>query len=225
MFEKRRRFVEALHPADGLLDGGIEVLDADREPVESELGEVGDTFGTRPARIDFDRVFAMWIEIEGIAQPADQPREIFLGQKRRRAAAPVHPRNLALAAQRRPDQLDLAFDGRCIAVRPRSIPGRDLVAGAVETQRVAEWHVEIQSKGWRKTTDVALPKVMAVGTVIERFDETVGGRIRCVARAVASVFADQRGVRHERGRARDRSIRRANEFGNHAETMRWTEDG
>ena len=189
-FDHLHRFFDALDPVDRALDRGVEILDAHRQPVESERGELGDAVGACAARVDFDREFAMRIEIEGFAQPADQPRGIGLGKERRRSTAPVHPCNLALAAQRLADKLDLAPDRHCIAVGTRAIPGRDLVAGAIEAERVAERHMQIQSEGPCQATDAALPKVVPICTVIECFDETVGGGIGCVTRPVSSVFAD-----------------------------------
>ena len=139
----RARAFQALDAVHRRLHHGIEVLHADREAIEAQAPEELDAGGPRAPRIDLDRVFAVGREVELGAQRAHEGCRILLGEEGRRAPAPVHLAHAPLADQGAGHEVDLAQQVARVLARLGRVLGGDLVARAVEAQRVAERHVNV----------------------------------------------------------------------------------
>ena len=165
-----------------VLHGRIEILHADRDPVEPEPREKGHASCLDPARIDLDRAFAIRLDLELRAQQRAQLGHLFAAEEGRRAAAPVHLADAPVVSQQRTDARDLLAEALDILRRLRVAARHDFVARAVVAQRVAERDVHVDRKRLCDATDIALGEPMAALGFSESFHEPVRGRIRGIAR-------------------------------------------
>ena len=183
-----------LEPVDGLLHLRIEILDAQRQPVETELGQPRDGLVVHAARIDLDRVLALLavVQAEILEQPLHDLAELGLVEEGRRATAemqlvdtPARIEQFALQAHLLDQVLDV---GICAVL----MAGDDLVAAAVIAKRVTEWHMDIdRQRLGLGIIAVAGQRQAPVVRLAEAVVELDGRWIRGVARAPPVVTLDQ----------------------------------
>ena len=137
------RLLVALDAIDRALHQGIEVLHPDRQAIEPEAREMLDARGIGLPRVDLDRVLALGGEVERGAQLRHQALAIGLGEEGRRAAAPMHLADFPVAIDRGCDEVYLAHQVVHVLRAPGAVLRCDLVARAVEAQRVAEGDVNV----------------------------------------------------------------------------------
>ena len=135
-----------LNPMRGRLHRQIEILHANRSPVETHLPQGGDVIARQPARINLHSRLHPWRQFEmladGLAEKAD-----FVGrQKRRRAAAPMQLHHLALRIDAGAHQLH--FLVQVLEVERAFFPLRrdDGGAAAKPAERLAKRDVEIEGQ-------------------------------------------------------------------------------
>jgi hypothetical protein len=81
----------------GLLDGRVEVLDADAHAVEAQFSEQFDGCAIDLARVDFDRVLAVFDQLEVLACCRHQLAHFIVREEGRRTATPVQLRHFLIA--------------------------------------------------------------------------------------------------------------------------------
>ena len=123
-----------------------------------------------------------------------------VGQVGRRATAPMQLLDPRLIAEQLSLQTDLALEIIQVGGSLRGLSGDDLVARAVEANRVAERNVNVEGKRTAHRPEISLAGPSAVGIGAKRLDEAVRGRIRCVPGPVAIEPADQIEIDFERFR-------------------------
>jgi len=84
---------------DGLLNVFVEILYADAHAVETELAEQFDSGVVDLARIDLDRILAVFNEPEMLTRRRHQLAHLVVREEGRRAAAPVQLRHLVVAGR------------------------------------------------------------------------------------------------------------------------------
>lgn len=130
--------LEALLPADGLLDQGVEVLHPDRDAGHAGLEQGIEARGIDLGRIDFDREVRLGIGRHRIADRQSQLMDQRGRQERGRAPAPVHPRQSHARSEPRPQERELGFEGCGISAhggvrtRPLSAAGAEPAEPATE---------------------------------------------------------------------------------------------
>ena len=199
----------ALDPVDRLLHLGIEVLDADRDPVEAELAEEGDGLGVDLARIDLDRDLGVGRDAERAAQHA---HEVVISSRARNVGVPPPQCSCSTggrALDHAADDADLAADVPDVLGAAAVVLGDDLVAGAVVADGVAERHVHVQRQRLRVHRVPLVARVQRVDVVLgpEPVVKAVGGRVGRVAGAEQVVLLHQRGVEDEVGGGKGRGHR------------------
>ena len=203
------RFRFALDPVDGLLHVGVEVLDADRNPVEAQLAEERDRVRADLARIDLDRDLGVGCHVERAAQHAHQRGHLVAREERRRAAAPVKLLDDRVALDHAADDADFAADVLDVLGAAAVVLGDDLVARAVVADRVAERHVHVQRQRLRMNRVPLVARMQRVDVMLglEPVVKAVGGRVGGVAGTEQVVLLHQRGVEHEVGGSKGRGHR------------------
>jgi hypothetical protein len=89
-FHHAARHLHALDAMHRLLHCRFEVLHADRQAPEAELGEERDASRLGAARVDLDRVFGLRAAREAPLDHVDELAHLLAREEVRRAAAPVH---------------------------------------------------------------------------------------------------------------------------------------
>ena len=135
-----------LDAINGLLHVGVEILNAEAYPVESEPAQEPHVGRRDGARIDLDGVFAAVVVAQSKLTPGGihEPAHLLAGQERRRPAAPVQLLDDAIRIEQLSLQRELLLQGRQVRDGTGSIGGDDLVAGAVVTDRAAEGDVKVE---------------------------------------------------------------------------------
>ena len=203
----------ALDAVDGLLDVGIEILDAHGDAVEAELAEERDRRRVDLARVDLDGHLGIRGERECAGQVPHQVRHLVAGEERGRAAAPVQLNDGCAALEDRGHGVDLAREIADVLRAAAVVLGDDLVAAAVEADRVAERQVDVQRErvvgALLRAGDKRVDVVRGAEAVVEAVRRGVGG----VARARLVVLADEVGVECEVGGGKVHGNGTCNSFG------------
>ena len=135
-----------LDALDGLLDLGVEVLDAHRDPVEAEVREDADLLVGRDAWVDLDGDLRAVRQVEARRDRAEETLELGGREARGRPAAPVELLDLAPADPRLLEPRELRLDGAEVALTPLVRP-RDLhVAAAEQAQLRAVGDVGVEGE-------------------------------------------------------------------------------
>ena len=163
---------------------GVEVLHAEADAVEADLGQVAQPLPGGGARVDLDRDLALRQDAERPAHQTHELCEFLVGKEGGRAAAQVQLRKPLPAPQFLHVQFDLARQQFQVARGAVVVLGDDLVAGAVVAERVAERDVHVQRQRRRTADDRTfgtLAQRLAVFGGPEGFHEAVGGGVGGVA--------------------------------------------
>ena len=187
----------ALDPVDRLLHDRIEILDADAHPVHAKLAEQADRARHDAPRIDLDRVLARCVELEMAGDDAHQLTELLRVQEGRRSTTPVQLGQTAVTVERIRYKRRLASEIGQVSIGPAVVARHDLVARAIETDGVAERQVDIERERPADSADTPLRKPRLVDVLVERFHESVRGRIRRVPRAVVGELPEDVRIDHE----------------------------
>ena len=186
------RLLECLTAIHRLLDVGIEVLDAHRDPIEPELAEQVGLVPRRDARIDLDRDLSIRLERESRGRRAPDPAYLIQSQVGRRAAAPVVLDHAGPLPEARAHQVDLALQVVQVGVGHARLLRDDDVAAAEGAALAAEGKVHVERErllgGARRL--VQLLEVALRREPLVKFDR---GRIGRVARPRAIVLREERG--------------------------------
>ncbi len=190
-----------LVPADGLLHVRREVLDAQREPVESQPPQQIELLAGGDARVDLDGLLRVRIELEVPRDRLVQPLHLRGLEVGRRAAAPVvlddaPPRSEPLGQHR-----DFPVEVVQVPDGDLALLGDDDHAPAVPAALPAERQVRVERQRFVGRGGRVQPP--AVGRIVERVVELDGGRIRGVARTGTIVPAGE-ATRRTRWTAPDR---------------------
>ena len=200
---QRGHLVERLHAVHRALHVGVEVLHAETQSVEAQAAQMHQALGRDGARVDLDRTLRARREVEGRAQRPHQALELDIGQEGRCATAQVQLRQRLVAAQHLDLQGQLTFECAEIGSGALVVAGDDLVAGAVEADRLAKrnMHVDRQRRApahqaaARCTGAGALGQRLAVLGRAEGVDKSIRRRVRGVAGARRIELLQQRVVR------------------------------
>jgi hypothetical protein len=184
VFHQGGHLLERLDAVHGLLNLGVEILDAEADAVETQAGDVREARRVHRARIDLDREFTARRQREAAAQHGHQFRQLSIGEERGRAAAQVQLRHGLPQAQLQGVQVDFARQRMQVCSPSLMLLRDDLVARAVVAQRLAERDVHVQGQRHRPGgRGAALHQGFRQLVGRERFHEPVGRRIGGVARA------------------------------------------
>ncbi len=185
-----------LDAVDRALHAFVEILHAEAQPIEAEFAQQRDRLRRCLARIDLDRIFGAFVgdEREVFCCRGHQFAHFTVREEGRRVAAPVKLSDGARGI----DECGLhgKFVLHAIEIGPRvgAVLRRDLVAAAVEANRVAERDVEVERQVGIQRTLIRRAMVMRG---IESVGELDGGRIGRLARTVGVIAFEQ--VRAEQG--------------------------
>ena len=196
--DHRSRLLDALHAVDRALHVDVEILDAERNAVEADLGQHAHGVRIAVARIDLDAELAIRRigQREALVQAFEQTLHLRGIEEVRCAAAEMQLVDRAIGVEHRRGHLDFAQQMFEIAVRAATIARDDARAAAVEarTQAERDMHVDrerarnrVLVRGVRDATQVVFGKALM---------EMWRGRVRGVARTVDVVARDQLGVEH-----------------------------
>ena len=140
----RGRLIERLVAIDGFLDLRVEVLDAHRHAVESELGRGGNVLGRRHPRVDLDADLGVGKDPESRGRMAVKIAHLLGRQVGRRAAAPMELNG-------RPRRIDVVGEAVDLGLQPVEVRVRDFlvlvdddVAAAEPAELLAEGNVEVE---------------------------------------------------------------------------------
>jgi hypothetical protein len=154
----------------------------------------------KPLRVDLDGVLAVGLELEIGAQHVPDDAHLVVGEERRRAPAPVHLAHAAVLAGERGLHPDLQAKVVQVAGGARLVARDDLVASAVEADRVAEGQVHVQRERLPDGADGPGAHRLGEGLRVVRLVEAVRRRIAGVAGAELVEALDQIEVDHGRER-------------------------
>ncbi len=197
--DHRHRLGLGLDPVHRLLHDRVEILDADRDPVEAQPGEKLDRVGADLARIDLDRYLGIRRKREAGVQHPHQHRHFVAREERRRAAAEVQLLDPRAAFDEAAHDLDLAADVLDVLGRAPVVLGDDLVARAVVADRVAERDVHVQRQRRGGPLVVARGERVDVVLGLDAGVKAISSGVRGVARTEPVVFLHQGGVEDEVG--------------------------
>ena len=145
VLEKLLRHLVRLVATDRLLDVGVEVLHAHREPIEAEVAQRLEVLDGGHPRVDFDRHLRIVLELEvspdvGVDAPHLLRRVVGGG-----AAAPVILGDGAIALQATAHLRDLLLEMHEVAGRDAALLRDHDVAAAEEAALLAERQVDVET--------------------------------------------------------------------------------
>ena len=185
------RHLEGLDAVHGLLDVGVEVLDAEGHAVEAQIVQVLDLVGVAGARVNLDRELAALGEREALRERLHHERELVVREEGRRAAAEVELLELGGARDGLLHEVGFAADHLDVLGAAGVVARDDLVAAAVEADVVAEGNVHVEREVGGLLRVSAAGEGLAVVFGTEARVESVGGRIRRVAGGGHVEFAQE----------------------------------
>ena len=199
LLEHGEGFGLALNPVHRLLHRGLEILHAHAQTIEAETAQHRQRLRTDLARVHLDAVFTLVVitQAEMLTRDVHQLPHFIMTDEGRRAAAPVQLLHRARAVEQFRLQGDLAMQPPQIRRGALAVLGDDLVAGAVETDGVAERQMKIQRQRTRGRSLIAAFGLVAVIRLGETRMELHCRRIRGVARSALVVAAQQFGVKND----------------------------
>ena len=144
------RHVVRLDPVHSLLDQRIEILDAHRDPVETEPPQGPDLLFRRDARIHFYSNFRIRRELEALPGVQEQILELGRAHVRGGSTAPMKLNHRARAVEARSDLADFPLELLEIGMADPVLLADDHVAAAEEAQALAEREMHVQRKRARR---------------------------------------------------------------------------
>jgi len=195
------RFRFRLDAVDGFLHVGVEILHAQADAVEALRAQRKHAFARHRARVDLDRIFAVFIggELEMLAQMQHQLIHLLFAQVSGRAAAEMQLFDLVHAGKQLALHGDFLLQVAEVGSRLAAVFRDDFVAGAVVTQGVAERHVHVQRQRTAAAAHAQRGQRFEKIAVAEVGSETVGRRIGRVAGAGLAHLADDDRVEFDDG--------------------------
>ena len=186
-----QRLLFALDAVHRFLHGRIKILHADTDAVEPQLPKQRDGSIAHLARIDLDGIFAVFHQLEIIADRAHHMTQFVIAQESGGAAAEMQLFDTAILAQQDSLHFDLFDQVAHILVGLAEIFGNDFITGAIEAQGIAERDVDIQRQRAADAAHLAFPHPLRVHFGIKRLDEAIGSRIGGIARSILVQTTDQ----------------------------------
>ena len=174
--------LDAVH---GFLHGGVKVLHAKTQAVETQLGQNGQAAFVHGARVHLNGVFTARHEFKVRAQQGHELPQLLVAHEGGRAAAQMQLADRLPEPQMPGVQRDL-FAEICQIIRsPLFVLGDDFVAGTVVAQRLAKRNVHIQRQRWlfAHRARLALHQRLHVIGFAKGFNKTVCSGVGGVARA------------------------------------------
>ncbi len=140
------RLLVGLTAADGLLDGGFEILHAEADARHAHVAERGEAVRRKPGGVELDGDFGVRRECEPLAQPAHDRDEFVGRQHGRRAAAPMDVTDRRAPGNGGRDAVDLLDKPPRIGAMGGLQAHHAGVAAAIEAKTVAKRHMQIERK-------------------------------------------------------------------------------
>jgi hypothetical protein len=188
---ERARAGFRLMPLDRVLHALGEVLDAERQPVESETAEQRDLLAGGHARVHFDRAFGIRGDVEVPPDRGVEARNLLQGEVGRRPAAPVVLDDTAASGQGRGQHADFAREIFEIGLRDVALLRGDHGAAAIGAALGAERNVDVEREriaGDRRRGG----QPVAVALRVEALVKLHRGGVRRIAGPGPVVSPDQR---------------------------------
>ena len=192
--DQEQRPLLVLQAVHRLLHLGIEILDTQRQPVEAHLRQPRNRVLVDAAGIDLYGVLALlaMVQAEVTEQPVHHLAELPLVQEGRRAAAEMQLVDPPAGIEQLSLQAHLLDQVLHVGISAVLVPGDDLVAAAVITERMAERHMHVnRQRVSLGIVAVARQRQALVILLAETVVKLHGGRVRGVARPAAVVALDQ----------------------------------
>ena len=187
-YEIARQF-ERLDAVDGLLDFGVEVLDAHAESVEAEIAKDDEMVAGGDAGVDFDADFGFGREGEVFASIGEEIVDLRRSEIGGSAAAPMELHDFARAIDIFADAGDFGFEDVDVRRGNGFIFLDDYVAGAEEAEAFAKGDVHVEGDGALRCVGFGVDLLEIVGA--ERIVPDGSGGIARVTRARAIVFCEE----------------------------------
>src|SRR5207247_458796 len=141
-----RHFVR-LDAVDGLLDFGLEVLNAHTEAIEAEFAESLEMLAGGHARVNFDANLTVGVEVEMFSGECEQILDLFRSQIGWRAAAPMKLDHGTISRDAAADALHLLLQNVEVGRRDALVLLNDDVASAKEAETFTEGNVHVKRNG------------------------------------------------------------------------------